>query len=98
MIQVADNYPFLQPEYIDYQKQGIVNAKLLGEEWIKEGFRLVSGGTDNHLILVDVKGSIGLTGKKAENVLDEVKITCNKNTIPFDKEKPFISSGIIPPP
>ncbi|XMB67784.1 serine hydroxymethyltransferase [Mycoplasmatota bacterium zrk1] len=84
----------LQPEYIEYQKQVVKNAKVLGEELIKEGFRLVSGGTDNHLLLVDVKGSIGITGKKAENILDEVKITCNKNTIPFDKEKPFISSGI----
>ncbi|QVK21319.1 serine hydroxymethyltransferase [Mycoplasmatota bacterium] len=84
----------LQPDYIEYQKQVVKNAKVLGEELIKEGFRLVSGGTDNHLLLVDVKGSIGITGKKAENILDEVKITCNKNTIPFDKEKPFISSGI----
>jgi len=84
----------LQPEFVDYQKQVIKNCKLLGEELVKEGFRLVSGGTDNHLILVDVKGSIGITGKKAENVLDEVKITCNKNTIHFDQEKQFISSGI----
>ncbi len=84
----------LQPEFVDYQKQVIKNCKLLGEELVKEGFRLVSGGTDNHLILVEVKGSIGITGKKAENVLDEVKITCNKNTIHFDQEKQFISSGI----
>jgi len=84
----------LKPDFKEYQKQVVKNAKVLGEELTKEGFRLVSGGTDNHLILVDVKGSIGMTGKKAENVLDEVKITCNKNTIPFDQEKPFISSGI----
>ncbi|XMB86474.1 serine hydroxymethyltransferase [Mycoplasmatota bacterium WC44] len=84
----------LQPEFVEYQKQVIINAKVLGEELQKEGFRIVSGGTDNHLVLVDVKGSIGMTGKKAENILDRVKITCNKNTIPFDQEKPFISSGI----
>jgi len=84
----------LEPEYVDYQKQVIVNAKVLSDELTKHGFRIVSGGTDNHLILVDVKGSIGLTGKDAEHILDEVKITCNKNTIPFDQEKPFIASGI----
>ena len=59
----------------------------------KEGFTLVSGGTDNHLILVDVR-SVGLTGKVAEHVLDEIGITVNKNTIPFDPEKPFVTSGI----
>ncbi len=84
----------LKPEYVDYQKQVIANAKVLSDELIKHGLRIVSGGTDNHLILVDVKGSIGLTGKVAEHILDEVKITCNKNTIPFDQEKPFIASGI----
>ncbi|MCP6565322.1 serine hydroxymethyltransferase, partial [Klebsiella pneumoniae] len=58
------------------------------------GFRVVSGGTENHLVAVDVKGSFGITGKEAEEALDEVGITCNKNTIPFDQEKPFVTSGL----
>lgn len=64
----------------------VKNAKVLAEALINEGFRIVSGGTDNHLVAVDVKGSIGLTGKEAEETLDSVGITCNKNTIPFDQE------------
>lgn len=60
----------------------------------QEGFRLVSGGSDNHVVLVDVKSSIGMSGKEAEKLLDEVSITCNKNSIPFDEEKPFTTSGI----
>jgi glycine hydroxymethyltransferase len=84
----------LQPEYKEYQQQVVKNAHVLAEELQKEGFRIVSGGTDNHLVLVDIKGSIGMTGKAAEHVLDEVKITSNKNTIPFDTEKPFIASGV----
>ena len=59
-----------------------------------EGFRVVSGGTDNHLVAVDVKSSVGITGKIAEETLDTIGITCNKNTIPFDQEKPFVTSGI----
>ncbi|MEG1638753.1 MAG: serine hydroxymethyltransferase, partial [Erysipelotrichaceae bacterium] len=58
------------------------------------GFRIVSGGTDNHLMLIDVMGSISMSGKQAEKLLDEAGITCNKNTIPFDQEKPFVTSGI----
>ncbi|QOA66478.1 serine hydroxymethyltransferase [Staphylococcus aureus] len=77
-----------------YQQQVVKNAKVLAEALINEGFRIVSGGTDNHLVAVDVKGSIGLTGKEAEETLDSVGITCNKNTIPFDQEKPFVTSGI----
>lgn len=84
----------LSDEFVDYQKQVIKNAKVLSEELAKHGVRIVSGGTDNHLILIDVKSSFGLTGKKAEAVLDQVAITCNKNTIPFDLEKPFVTSGI----
>lgn len=84
----------LTPEFVEYQKQVIKNAKVLAEELAKHGLRIVSGGTDNHLMLVDVKSTFGLTGKVAEKVLDEVAITCNKNTIPFDTEKPFITSGI----
>jgi len=81
----------LQPEFKEYQKQVI---KKLAATLEDEGLRIVSGGTDNHLICVDVKGSLGITGKLAENALDEVGITCNKNTIPFDQEKPFVTSGI----
>lgn len=84
----------LQPEFKEYQKQVIKNAQKLAATLEDEGLRIVSGGTDNHLICVDVKGSLGITGKLAENALDEVGITCNKNTIPFDQEKPFVTSGI----
>ncbi|API80039.1 serine hydroxymethyltransferase [Staphylococcus argenteus] len=84
----------LDNNFKTYQEQVIKNAKILAETLIKEGFRIVSGGTDNHLVAVDVKGSIGLTGKEAEETLDSVGITCNKNTIPFDQEKPFVTSGI----
>ena len=84
----------LSDEFVDYQKQVVKNAKVLSDELTKHGLRIVSGGTDNHLLLVDVKSSFGLTGKVAEAVLDRVAITCNKNTIPFDTEKPFVTSGI----
>ena len=84
----------LTPDFVEYQKQVIKNAKVLAEELAKHGLRIVSGGTDNHLMLVDVKSTFGLTGKVAEGVLDQVAITCNKNTIPFDTEKPFVTSGI----
>ncbi|MFI9033472.1 serine hydroxymethyltransferase [Staphylococcus pasteuri] len=77
-----------------YQKQVIKNAQTLADTLSKEGFRIVSGGTDNHLVAVDVKGSVNITGKVAEETLDSVGITCNKNTIPFDQEKPFVTSGI----
>ena len=83
----------LKPEFKDYAKQIIANCKALAEGLIAEGFRLVSGGTDNHLILVDVRGQ-KMTGKTAEHLLDEVGVTCNKNTIPFDPESPFVTSGI----
>lgn len=83
----------LQPEFKEYQQDIVKNAKAFADELIKEGFRLVSGGTDNHLVLVDVRGQ-GLTGKEAEHLLDEVGITCNKNTIPFDPASPFVTSGI----
>lgn len=83
----------LQPEFKDYAKQIKANAKALAESLIEEGVEIVSGGTDNHLLLVNVK-SLGLTGKVAEHVLDEVAITTNKNTIPYDTEKPFVTSGV----
>ncbi|HDA5348809.1 TPA: serine hydroxymethyltransferase [Staphylococcus aureus] len=84
----------LENNFKTYQQQVVKNAKVLAEALINEGFRIVSGGTDNHLVAADVKGSIGLTGKEAEETLDSVGITCNKNTIPFDQEKPFVTSGI----
>lgn len=87
-------YEALDPSFIDYQKQVISNAKTLSEALKKLGYKIVSGGTDNHLLLVDVKASVGLTGKIAEEILDKVNITCNKNTIPNDTEKPFITSGL----
>ena len=81
------------PEFTKYQEQVVANAKALAEALVAHGFTLVSNGTDNHLMLVDVR-SKGLTGKKAEKVLDSVGITVNKNTIPFDPEGPFTTSGI----
>ena len=83
----------LKPEFKEYQENIVKNAKAFAEALVKEGFRLVSGGTDNHLVLVDVRGQ-GLTGKVAEHLLDEVGITCNKNTIPFDPASPFVTSGL----
>ena len=83
----------LKPEFKEYAKQIIANCQALAESLIAEGFRLVSGGTDNHLLLVDVRGQ-KMTGKTAEHLLDEVGVTCNKNTIPFDPESPFVTSGI----
>lgn len=87
-------YEALQPEFKDYAKQVVKNAKALEDSLKEEGFRLVADGTDNHLILVDVKASCGMSGKKAERLLDEIHITANKNAIPFDTEKPFKASGI----
>ena len=84
----------LQDDFKVYQQQVINNAKTLANTLTDEGFRVVSGGTDNHLVSVDVKGSVGITGKVAEETLDAIGITCNKNTIPFDQEKPFVTSGV----
>lgn len=81
------------PEFVVYQKQIRKNAKVLSEELLEKGFRLVSGGTDNHLMLVDVRNR-HLTGKEAEKKLDAIGITVNKNAIPFDPQSPFITSGI----
>ena len=83
----------LQDDYKDYIKQVVKNCNALGESLKEEGFRLVSGGSDNHLLLVDTK-VLGITGKEAEEILGKVNITCNKNSIPFDPEKPAITSGI----
>lgn len=83
----------LQDDFKTYQQQVIDNAQALAATLSEEGVRIVSGGTDNHVFLIDVKG-LGLTGKVAEHVLDEVGITVNKNTIPYDQESPFVTSGI----
>ena len=83
----------LQPEYKEYMKQVKTNAKVLSDTLIKNGFKIISNGTDNHLILVNVK-SVGVTGKEAEEILDGINITCNKNTIPNEKEPASIASGI----
>ncbi|MCH6268604.1 serine hydroxymethyltransferase [Neobacillus citreus] len=83
----------LQDSFKEYAGQIVANAQRLAESLQKEGLKLVSGGTDNHLMLVDVT-SLGLTGKVAEKVLDEVGITVNKNTIPFDQNSPFVTSGV----
>lgn len=84
----------MQPEFKDYAKQVIANCAVMSNTLKEEDFRIVSGGTDNHLILVDVKSSLDMSGKLAEKLLDEAGITCNKNTIPFETEKPFVTSGI----
>lgn len=83
----------LSEEFKDYQHQVVANAKALANGLVEQGFKLVSGGTDNHLLLVNVKER-DFTGKEAEKLLDEVGITVNKNTIPFETESPFVTSGI----
>ncbi len=87
-------YEALQPEFKEYAKKVIKNTQALATSLQKEGFKVISGGTDNHCFLLNVKSGCGLTGKQAEKILDEVHITVNKNTIPNDDEKPFVTSGI----
>ena len=84
----------LKPEFTEYAERVITNTAALAEGLISEGFRLVSGGTDNHLLLVDLTGMKVDTGKEAEHLLDEIGITCNKNSIPNDKQKPSVTSGL----
>ena len=84
----------LKPEFKTYAAQIVKNTKVLADTLLSEGFKLVSGGTDNHLMLVDLTGMKVDTGKEAEHLLDEIGITCNKNAIPFDTQKPFVTSGI----
>lgn len=83
----------LKPEFKEYQHQVVLNAKALADALVEKGFRLVSGGTDNHLMLVDLQ-PFNVTGKELEHRLDEVYITVNKNAIPNDPQKPFVTSGI----
>lgn len=83
----------LKPEFKTYSAQVIANAQAMAAQLQQRGFKLVSGGTDNHLMLVDLR-SIGMTGKQADRLLDQVNITANKNTVPFDPESPFVTSGL----
>lgn len=83
----------LEPAFTEYIDQVVLNCKILAEELVKRGFKLVSGGTDNHLMLIDLT-SKNMTGKEAESLLEEVNITANKNAIPNDMQKPSITSGI----
>jgi glycine hydroxymethyltransferase len=87
-------YEALQPEFKVYTKQLLSNMQALVGELKNQGFKIVGDATENHMCLVDVKSSLGMSGKVAEKVLDKVGITCNKNSIPFDTEKPFTTSGI----
>lgn len=84
----------LSPEFCDYGRRVVENCKALADGLTNAGFKLVSGGTDNHLILVDLTGMKVDTGKEAEHLLDEIGVTCNKNAIPYDKKSPFVTSGI----
>lgn len=84
----------LKPEFTEYAKQIRKNAQALASQLLEEGFKLVSGGTDNHLMLVDLTGMKVDTGKEAEKMLDDIGITVNKNAIPFDTQKPFVTSGL----
>lgn len=84
----------LQPDFIEYQKNVIENAKLMAKTFINEGFKVISGGTDNHLLLIDIKTSVDLTGAQAEKLLEEINITTNKNTIPMDTLSPVVTSGL----
>ena len=87
-------YEALQPEFKEYTKNIIKNAYAMSEEFKKNDIKVISNTTDNHLMLIDVKSSFGLTGKEAEETLDKINITVNKNSIPFDTEKPGVTSGL----
>ena len=87
-------YEALDPSFKIYQNQVLKNSKMLSNTLQEEGFKIISDGTDNHLMLVDVKTSCNITGLEAEKILDSIGITVNKNTIPNDLEKPNITSGI----
>lgn len=83
----------LKPEFVAYQKQVVANAKVMAEEFVKRGYKIISGGTDNHSMLIDLR-SKNITGKDAENALVAAEITVNKNMVPFDNQSPFVTSGI----
>lgn len=84
----------LEPDFKEYAINVLKNAKAMAEEFKRLGVKVVSGGTDNHLMLIDVNKSFGLTGKEAETILDGINVTVNKNMIPFDKLKPNLTSGL----
>ena len=84
----------LEPGFADYIDNVVKNAKSLAESLSEEGIKIISGGTDNHLLLIDVKSAFGITGKEAETLLDKINITVNKNTIPNETESPFKTSGL----
>jgi len=83
----------LKPEFREYCLQVVANAKSLGRRLIENGINIVSGGTDNHIVLLDLR-SLGITGKFADQLVSEINITANKNTVPFDPESPFVTSGL----
>ena len=87
-------YEALQSDFVDYQKQVLKNMKALCDSLKEEGFKLISDGSDNHLVLIDIKSSCGLTGKEAEEILDSIHITANKNTIPNETESAVVTSGL----
>ena len=87
-------YEALQSDFVDYQKQVLKNMKALCDSLQEEGFKLISDGSDNHLVLIDIKSSCGLTGKEAEELLDSIHITANKNTIPNETESAVVTSGL----
>ncbi|NQX83123.1 MAG: serine hydroxymethyltransferase [Mycoplasmataceae bacterium] len=87
-------YEALKPEFKIYQKQVIKNSKAFAKRLLEKNFLLISGGTDNHIVLVNVKKSFGITGQEAEDIMQKINITLNKNTVPFDEESPRITSGI----
>ncbi len=84
----------LQPSFVKYQQQVLNNAKAMASAFIEEGVSVITGGTDNHLVLIDVQASFNISGKEAEKMLEKIHITTNKNSIPFDSLKPFVTSGL----
>lgn len=82
------------PEFVQYQKQVLKNAKAMAEQFAQEGFRIVAKTTDNHLVNIDVRSTLGISGKKAEELLQQINVVANKNMIPFDTSSPFLTSGI----
>ena len=88
-------YEAMQPEYVEYQKQVMANAKKMAEEFVTRGYKVVSGGTDNHLMLIDLRTKFPeVTGRMAEKELEKAEITLNKNMVPFDTRSPFKTSGV----
>lgn len=87
-------YEALQPTFIEYSKQVITNAQSMADALVEKGYKIISGGTQNHLMLIDLRGNLQITGKQAEKILGDAHITVNKNMVPFDDKSPFVTSGI----